>query len=381
MKMNNSISNQVNNNSIPVSEPQIVYTHYRQQPHEDDEINLLELWRVLVRKKRLLVGITLAVTLAVSAYAFFAPPFYKAEIFLLPPLAKDVHGLNFQALNINEHSSASVYNLFVRNLRSRAFRMRMFKEQNLVDLLAPDRDPDTRIADVFERTFNQALTVSQDLRKKGLEDFATVSFETRDAHLSAKVLNDFIRLVNAETISILSQNVAEKLNSRKQLLQNQIASKRKLAPLRRGDRIQVLEDAALVAEILGIVDNTVPTIMNGPTTPVVAVNNSQLPMYMRGTKSLRVIAKTLRQRSIEDPFINGLRELQEQLVLLESITFNRDSITAVTIDQWAIEPKTHAKPKRLLIIAIGFVLSLMIGVFLAFFLNTLEQQREQLKSS
>ncbi|RKZ72949.1 MAG: hypothetical protein DRR19_31500, partial [Candidatus Parabeggiatoa sp. nov. 1] len=362
-------------------EPQIVYTHYRQQPHEDDEINLLELWRVLVRKKRLLVGITLAVTLAVSAYAFFAPPFYKAEIFLLPPLAKDVHGLNFQALNINEHSSASVYNLFVRNLRSRAFRMRMFKEQNLVDLLAPDRDPDTRIADVFERTFNQALTVSQDLRKKGLEDFATVSFETRDAHLSAKVLNDFIRLVNAETISILSQNVAEKLNSRKQLLQNQIASKRKLAPLRRGDRIQVLEDAALVAEILGIVDNTVPTIMNGPTTPVVAVNNSQLPMYMRGTKSLRVIAKTLRQRSIEDPFINGLRELQEQLVLLESITFNRDSITAVTIDQWAIEPKTHAKPKRLLIIAIGFVLSLMIGVFLAFFLNTLEQQREQLKSS
>jgi chain length determinant protein (polysaccharide antigen chain regulator) len=375
------MSNQMNNSSVPVSEPQIVYTHYRQQPYEDDEINLLDIWRVLVRKKYLLVGVTLAVTLAASAYAFFAQPFYKAEIFLLPPLAKDVHGLNFQALNINEHSSASVYNLFVRNLHSRAFRMRMFKEQNLADLLAPDRDPNSRIEDVFESTFNQALTVSRNLRKKSLEDFITVSFETRDTHLSAKVLNDFIRLVNAETISILSQNVEEKINSRKQLLQNQIASKRKMAQLRREDRIQVLEDAALVAEVLGIVDNTVPTIMNGPTTPIVAVNNSQLPMYMRGTKSLRVVAKTLRQRSIEDPFINGLRELQEQLVLLESITFNRDSIAAVTIDQWAIPPKTPAKPKRLLITAIGFVLSLMMGVLLAFFLNTLEQQREQLKSS
>jgi chain length determinant protein (polysaccharide antigen chain regulator) len=357
--MNNSISNQLNNNSIPVSEPQIVYTHYRPQPYEDDEINLLEIWHVLVQKKYWLVGITLTVTLAVSAYAFLAPPFYKAEVFLLPPLAKDVHGLNFQALNINEHSPASVYNLFVRNLHSRALRLRLFKEQNLANLFAPDRDPNTRIEDIFESTFNKALTVSRNFRKIGQEDFITVSFETRDATLSAKVLNDFIRLVNAETISILSQNVEEKLNSQKQLLQNKIASKR--AQLRREDRVQVLEDAAFVDEAL--------IVSSLPIPATTTISNNEMREYL-------VLEHKLEQ-------LSALHKLQEQLVLLENITFNRDSMTAVTIDQWAIPPKTHAKPKRLLIIAIGFVVSLMLAIFLVFFLHTLEQQRKhsELKSS
>ncbi len=352
--MNNPISNQTNNNSISHSEPQIVYTHYRQQPYEDDEINLLEIWQVLIQKKRLIIGITLAATLTVSAYAFLAPPLYKAEIFLLPPLAKDVHGLNFQALNINEHSPASVYNLFVRNLHSRALRMRLFKEQNLANLLAPDRDPNTRIEDVFESTFNEALTVSRNLRKKGQEDFITVSFETEDATLGANILNDFIRLVNAETVSILSQNVEEKLNSQKQLLQNQIASKR--AQLPREDRVQVLEDAAFVDEML--------IVSSLPIPATTTISNNEMRDYL------------MLEHKLEQ--LSALHKLQEQLVLLENITFNRDSITAAIIDQWAIEPKTPIKPKRLLIIAIGFMVSFMIAVFLVFFLNTLEQQRKQL---
>lgn len=342
-------------NSTPVSEPQIVYTH--PPAYEDDEINILELWRALYKRKQLILGVTAVVTLVVSAYAFLAPPVYKAEVFLLPPLATNIQGLNVQALNINEHSPASVYNLFVRNLHSRSFRMRLFKEQNLVELLAPNRNPNTRLEDVFEAKFNEALIVSRNLRKKGKEDFVTVSLETKDAELSAKVLNEFIRLVNAETISALSQNVSEKLKSHTQLLQHKIASKR--AQLRREDSIQAFEEATFADKVL--IDSSSPT----PATMKISNNNDEL------LHDYLMLQHKLKQ-------LSALDKLEEQLVLLTNVTINQESLTAATFDQWAIAPKTQYKPKRLLIIGIGFMLSLMMGIFLVFVLNSLEQQREQL---
>lgn len=345
----------MNNHSIPVSEPQIVYTHY-QPPYEDDEINLLELWRVLVQRKQLILGVTAVVTLLASAYALLAPPLYKAEVFLLPPLTKNVQELNVQALNINEHSPTSVYNLFVRNLHSRALRLRLFTEQNLIEQLAPNSDSSTRLEDIFEAQFNKALTVTRNLRKKGQEDFVTVSLETRDSALSAQVLNDFIRLVNAETVSALSQSVTETVNSHQQLLQKKIASKR--AQLRGEDNIQVLEDTAFGDKVL--IGSSMPIA----ATTTLANHNDEWQDYL-------VLQHKLKQ-------LDALSKLEEQLVLLTNVTINQQDLTAATIDQWAIPPNTPYKPKRLLIIAIGFMLSLMMGVFLAFFLNTLEQQRQQL---
>jgi chain length determinant protein (polysaccharide antigen chain regulator) len=321
----------------------------------------------LVQKRRFIFLVTLAVTLTATAFAFFSPLVYKAEIFLLPPLSKDIQALNVHDLNVQ--SSESIYNLFVRNLHARAFRRQLFDEQNLVAHFAPERDQATRIEDVFEG-FNKSLTVSRNIEKNGEEDFVTVSFEVGDAVLAAKVLNNFINLVNAETVSILVDNVEEKLNKLKQGLRDQIAGKRLMAQRHWNDRIQKLDEAAAIAEALGIVENMVPAV---------AVTHSQ-PLYMKGTKVLQAEANVLRQRKTEDPFIKELRDLQEQLVLLEKITLDRKSIAAVTIDQWAFPPKTPIKPKRLHIMTVGFTLGLMLSFFLAFFRIYLEQQREPERS-
>jgi chain length determinant protein (polysaccharide antigen chain regulator) len=359
---------ETNTNNSPIL---LVYcTHF--QPSED-EINPLEIWHALVQKRRFIFLVTLAVTLTATAFAFFSPLVYKAEIFLLPPLSKDIQALNVHDLNVQ--SSESIYNLFVRNLHARAFRRQLFDEQNLVAHFAPERDQATRIEDVFEG-FNKSLTVSRNIEKNGEEDFVTVSFEVGDAVLAAKVLNNFINLVNAETVSALVLGVEKKLNKLKQGLRDQIAGKRLMAQRHRNDRILELDEAAAIAEALGIVENTVPAVMTGLTQKsTVAVTHSQ-PLYMRGTKALRAEANILRQRKTDEPFIKGLRALQEQLVLLEKITLDRESIAAVTIDQWAFPPKTPIKPKRLLIMTIGFILGFMLSIFLVFFLNSLEQQRE-----
>ncbi len=324
---------------------------------------------------------TLAVTLAALTYAFSAPSIYKADIFLLPPLEKNVQGLNRLELNIQEHSPESVYNLFVKNLHSRSLRRRLFEEQNLVEHLAPNNDPSTQ--DIFEK-FNKALTISRNLRKPGQEEFITVSVETGDALLSAEVLNSFIRLVNAETSSALIQGVEEKLNSQKQFLQNKIANKDKLVQQYREDRLQMLDKAAFVIE-RGRVKGSYAD-MNRPTSPIVEVlNPAQEPGKSRYELEeqridIREIKELLFDLSKLQEQLFDLWQLQERLALLELIKFDRNAMTAVTIDQWAISPEEQVKPKRLLIVSISFVVGLIISVCLAFFLNALKQQREQSKS-
>jgi chain length determinant protein (polysaccharide antigen chain regulator) len=275
--------------------------------------------------------------------------------------------LNVQDLNVQ--SSERVYNLFVRNLHARAFRRQLFDEQNLVAHFAPERDQATRIEDVFEG-FNKALTVTRNIETSGEKDFVTVSIEMSEPILAAKVLNNFINLVNAETVSILVDNVEEKLNKLKQGLRDQIAGKRLIAQRRWNDRIQELEEAAAIAEALGIIENTVPAI---------AETRSQ-PLYMKGTKILLAEANALRQRKTEDPFIERLRDLQEQLVLLEKITLDRKRIAAVTIDQWAFPPKTPIEPKRLRIIIVGLILGFMLSILLSFSLIFWEQQHKPERS-
>jgi chain length determinant protein (polysaccharide antigen chain regulator) len=377
--MNDQMLDQVKKSSIPVSEPYIVYAHY--PPHQEDDINLVEIGQVLIQNWRLIFWVTLAVTLAALTYAFSAPSIYKADIFLLPPLEKNVQGLNRLELNIQEHSPESVYNLFVRNLHSRSLRRRLFEEQNLVEHLAPNNDSSTQ--DIFEK-FNKALTISRNLRKPGQEEFITVSVETGDALLSAEVLNSFIRLVNAETSSALIQGVEEKLNSQKQFLQNKIANKDKLVQQYREDRLQMLDKAAFVIE-RGRVKGSYAD-MNRPTSPIVEVlNPTQEPGKSRYELEeqridIREIKELLFDLSKLQEQLFDLRQLQERLALLELIKFDRNAMTAVTIDQWAISPEEQVKPKRLLIVSISFVVGLIISVCLAFFLNALKQQREQSKS-
>jgi len=85
----------------------------------EDEINLVDLWKVLVRRKKELFGVAGVVTLGAVLYALLATPVYRAETVFLPPAASDIEALNIegvQQININ-----SVYTMFEQNLSSKVF--------------------------------------------------------------------------------------------------------------------------------------------------------------------------------------------------------------------------------------------------------------------
>ena len=84
----------------------------------------------------------------------------------------------------------------------------------------------------------------------------------------------------------------------------------------------------------------------------------------------------LKTRNSDDPFIPGLRDLQEKLSLLRSIKIAEEGMHAVTVDQAAYPTKNRIKPDRRLIVSLGTVVGLFLGIFLVFIVSFVQKQKE-----
>ena len=62
-------------------------------------------------------------------------------------------------------------------------------------------------------------------------------------------------------------------------------------------------------------------------------------IYFIGTESLKAEIRILENRVTDDPFIDGLRDVQEQLARLYSIKFEEEKLHAVNVDKAAFPAK------------------------------------------
>ena len=106
------------------------------------------------------------------------------------------------------------------------------------------------------------------------------------------------------------------------------------------------------------------------------ISKSSTPLYYRGYRALNAEIIILKNRKSDDPFISGLRDLQEKLTLLRSIKIEEEGMHSVTVDQAAYPPKNRIKPDRRLIVSLGTVVGLFLGIFLVFFVSFVQKQRE-----
>ncbi len=273
-----------------------------------------------------------------------------------------------------EAGKEKVYSMFIQHLKSRALRRYYFNAHKLVDSMAPNRDPGTPVEQIFKK-FNKELSVS---RMKKDKSFVQVAFEGADAGLAAKWVNGLVAQANAATVSTLVKDAAGRLESRKRALREQIAVKRKTAGLLRMDRLAKLKEAIHIADGLGLKGNGIISMMAGKSA--LALSQANIPLYMRGSMALRAEAKSLRARNNNDPFIQGLRDLQEKLDILASVHIDPSQISAMRVDQPALIPDHYIKPKRKLIMLLALFGGLMLGVFAAFFAEFMDKAGEARRS-
>ena len=349
------------------------------QQFEDDTIDLYELWITLWNKKWLVIAVTVIAALGSVVYALQQPPIYKAEALLLPPKQKDIQSLNVQGVQgvqgvqrvqgvqgVQGVTAAGAFAAFKNNLSSRSLQKKFIDEQGMMDILAPDRTPETRDIEILE-SFAKMIKIENE---KGM----SVSMESGDPEFAANLVNDYISFFDTETILALSAAARNSLAGQIRDIEYTIASKRQMAKQRREDTILRHEEAAVIAGKLGVRDrvDTTNVVQNNQLN----ISTSSTPLYYRGYRSLNAEIKILKNRKSDDPFISGLRDLQEILALLSSIKIEAEGMHAVTVDQAAYPPKNRIKPNRRLIVSLGTVVGLFLGIFLVFFVSFVQKQKE-----
>jgi len=338
--------------------------------NESDEISLVDLWRVIARRKAIvLVSFLLSVLLA-FVYLFFAEPVYKANAYLLPPQQQNIQGLLIGyrdiggGVGVERYTSESVYSAFLGNLKSRGVRREYFDNHELIKHYAESESTKDINADiVFEKLFNEQLKVQVD---KQNASFVTVSLSDRDPTLAAQWLNQFIDFANKRTVNQLFGDVNSAIQSEIGKARFQLDSKLKLAERRRLDEVIALKEALRVAKALGFKDASTFFKAEEKTQSELVVNIAEVPPYMRGTKALEVEISVLETRKSDEPFIKGFRDLQERRAFLEGISIDADALSAVTVDAVAKTPYRAERPRKFLLIFIAAALGFMIGIFLVF---------------
>ncbi len=346
------------------------------QPIEDDTIDLYELWITLWSKKWLVIAVTIIAALGSVVYALQQTPIYKAEALLLPPKAKDIQSLNMQGLQglqrvqglqgVQRASAVGVFAEFKNNLSSRTLQKKFIKEYGLMEMLAPERTPETKDEEIYEG-FAKMIKIEN----KGS---TSISIELHDAEVAAQWVNDYIKFIDTETITLLVENMRNSITNRIRDIEYTIGSKRQMAKQRREDQIQQFKEASTIAVKLGAKDRVDATnvIQNNQLN----ISTFTTPLFYRGYRALNAEIAILLNRKSDDPFIMGLRDLQESLALLRSIKIEDEGLRAVSVDQAAYPPKNRIKPNRRLIVSLGTVVGLFLGIFLVFFVSFIQNQKE-----
>jgi len=195
----------------PQLDPRMLAAMYGMQ--EEDEIDLLEYWNVLWKKKWLIVSTAFIAAVIAAGISLTMPNIYRAEV-LLAPVSEDgkAGGLSSALGSLGGLASLAGVSMpsggnveeNIAILKSREFLWSFIKDKKLMPILFEDAwdaeakqwqetdlDKQPSLWDAY-RLFNGLLSVSTD-KKSGLVDIAV---EWADADLAAQWSNELVLRLN-----------------------------------------------------------------------------------------------------------------------------------------------------------------------------------------
>jgi len=243
MDKNNKAS--IEMNAMPPMDPRMMAAMYGMP--EEDEIDLLEYWHVIWKRKWLIVGFSLLAAVIAAAVALQMPNMYKAEV-LLSPISDGSKGgglslgglgglgglASLAGVSLGSGGGSTEVNLAV--LKTRDFLWKFIKKEQLMPILFEDAwDAEQKIWKELDiekqptlwdayRVMNGIISVSSD-KKTGL---VTFSIEWTDADLAAKWANLLVNRLNEYLRKkALSEGAANLTYLKKELARSQVEDVRK----------------------------------------------------------------------------------------------------------------------------------------------------------
>jgi len=330
-----------------------------QQPTviSDGQLDFRELILLLWHNKLRIILITVLCTALAVIYAFTATPVYQATAVVMPPTSADLAEYN-QIADLDLQSSrikpADAFAVFRSFARSRSLRFDFFEQYYLPE--AEEQSGETfdeaEIESLWVK-FNKDLNIQLD-KQDGIEQLE-ISMQSTSPVRAARWTNRFLDEVLTRGRDQLLDNLQSRVKVQTEAVTVRIEALRHEAEVQRAARMQRLKDALHLARSIELneppMSGNLVTSYQGETA------------YLRGAKALEAEIAILDARDDNDPYIEGLPELQQQLAVLEKVNVMPEHLTVATVDSLAVPPVKPIKPEKKLIAAVGLLLGLMISVF------------------
>ncbi len=356
----------------------------------DDEIDLFDLVDDIRDKWYWLVGSLLAGIALAMAYVMTATPEYQTEATITEAAPSELLPFSQAALRNRLTLSASVKGVQNNGVGDEPVSLtdeavfELDAEAAFSSARSVLRSASTRKAfynfllsqpdeELLPLISSQALTEEQNLANfltrfsfsdpgKGDSDtYLTIKFKLgSNAELARDVLNDYIAYALILHEKRVRDEFERKVHAELELYQTWVDNFRRVYESEKARQIARLEEAAQIAASIG----QKKPFYN--TNDVVV--SSEPPLYMMGEQALRQEAELLRKRSdspSEDIFVSGLSVVKNSIATLEGIVVDWNEVELVDVDQPALLPLKPAKPRKLLIVALGAVGGTMFGLLAA----------------
>jgi tyrosine-protein kinase Etk/Wzc len=375
----------------------------------EDEINLLDYLIVILKRKKLIVGITLGAAIITAIIVFLImTPIYMAQTRILPPQigsSSIALGMLSQmagaagAQSITESLGLkSPSDLYVGMLESRTVADKIIDRFNLMKLYEADYREDARkqlLEDVFEAETDKDSGI------------ITISIEDKDPKRAADMANAFV-----EELKNLTKGLAVTEASQRRLFFEDQLKDTKMALVKAEEGMQGFQEKTGALQV----DEQTKAVIEGIAMlrAQIAAKEVQLrvmrtyataqnPDLQRAEDELKGLKAELgkleatggsghdpliptgRMPEIGTEYVRKLRDLKFYEDLYELLTKQYEAAkldearyaAVIQVIDKAIPPEKIAKPKKLLIILIATFTGFFLSLFVAFFAEYKEKALEE----
>lgn len=342
--------------------------------YAEDEISLVDLIQILVRRKKLIALTVVGCVLAGLAYAFLATPRYEVEVHVDKPFASELAALNVGRngpTGLSPFPPEQVFGYFANLLMSDVALQHFFREVYLPSLDERERArPEDQLYEKMERALK---VIKPDAKGRNL---FTLKVEADSGEKAARYTSAFLELVARDAADKLAGDARNEIDLIVRNTERDLGEWRATAAKQRQDRMIQLSEALQVAQAVGVKE---PQVTSGrlPAQDKLAPFMDGSQLYARGTKSLAAELGVLKERQTDDAFITGLREAESRLRMLKAIELDSKAFKVFNADGEIIAPVKPVAPKKLLVLVLAAVLGVIGGVMLAFVAEFVAKQRRK----
>jgi len=343
-------------------------------PYQDnDEIDLIELFRTLWKQKAKIALVTAVTTIAAGIYAFTAEEVWTSKAVITAPKASDMGEFYQQAQNLERNApmittpdgiqikTEDAKQLQIANLQNNVFKEFKDTLNSLGERRQFVAGTDFYKEKIKGKSEQEQKVILKEITEKYIQykaaddtnkTYDTIALSSNTAKQSQTLLLQYIESVNTKIIKNNEIELTLLLSKFRKDLDAEAKTLESIA----GDMLRVqinnVSDALAQAKNMKLVDvsESLPMEMSDST------------MYLLGTKALSAKLESLKNSKPTLP--KRYFEVQQQLTTLNTIKIENIAGQAFSYVDKPNEPVMKDKPQRLLILVLGLVFGLIFSTCL-----------------